>query len=60
MEDRYTATISLHIWAKNDEEAKEIAEKIVKEQRDRFDNRCTLNGLAETPFGRLTSRPIEV
>ena len=60
MDERYTATISLHIWADSDEEAKKIAEKIVDDQRHRFDNRCTLNGLEETPFGRLTTRPVEV
>lgn len=52
-ENRYRVELSLNIWCDNDEEAKAIAEKICEEQRKRFDNRCQVNKLMESPFGSI-------
>ena len=51
MEDRYRVELSLNIWCENDEQAKEIAEKICDEQKRKFDNRCQVIKLVESPFG---------
>lgn len=55
---RYTLKVEMFVWAEDDEQAKEIANKITQKQRKKFDNRCYINKLAESPFGRLTERLI--
>lgn len=60
MEDRYTVEMSLFIWAKDDEEAKRIALEIQQRQRDKFDNRCHITKLSETPFGRIRDREVKI
>ena len=50
-ENRYRVELSLNIWCESDEEAKAIAEKICDEQKQRFDNRCQVVKLVESPFG---------
>ena len=60
MEDRYTVEMSLFIWAKDDKEAVKIAQEIQQRQRDKFDNRCNINRLAEAPFGRIQEREIQI
>jgi len=60
MEDRYTVEMSLFIWAKDDKEAVKIAQEIQQRQRDKFDNRCHINRLAEAPFGRIREREIQI
>ena len=58
--DRYTIDLQLYIWADSDKEAVELARKIQQRQRDKFDNRCNINRLAETPFGRAREREIQI
>ena len=58
--DRYTVDLQLYIWADSDKEAVELARKIQKRQRDKFDNRCHINRLAEAPFGRILEREINI
>tara|TARA_X000001316_G_C905867_1_gene22595 strand:+ start:86 stop:271 length:186 start_codon:yes stop_codon:yes gene_type:complete len=50
-ENRYRVELSLNIWCESDEQAKAIAEKICDEQKQRFDNRCQVVKLVESPFG---------
>ncbi len=52
-ENRYRVELSLNIWCESDEEAKAIAEKICYEQKQRFDNRCQVVKLVESPFGSI-------
>ena len=52
--------MSLFIWAKDDEEAKRIALEIQQRQREKFDNRCHVTKLAETPFGRIRDREVKI
>ncbi len=52
-ENRYRVELSLNIWCESDEEAKAIAEKICDEQKQRFDNRCQVVKLVESPFGSI-------
>ena len=52
-ENRYRVELSLNIWCENDEEAKAIAEKICDEQKKRFDNRCQVMRLLDSPFGSI-------
>ena len=59
-EERYRVELSLNVWAESDEQAKEIVESIVEEQKKRFDNRCMIIGLWESPFGRLQERQLEL
>ena len=49
--DRYRVELSLNIWCNSDDKAKKIAEDICKEQKKRFDNRCQVVKLVESPFG---------
>tara|TARA_R100001460_G_scaffold11086_1_gene25971 strand:- start:330 stop:521 length:192 start_codon:yes stop_codon:yes gene_type:complete len=58
--DRYTIDLQLYIWADSDKEAVELARKIQQRQRDKFDNRCNINRLAEAPFGRILEREINI
>ena len=58
--DRYTIDLQLYIWADSDKEAVELARKIQQRQRDKFDNRCNINRLAEAPFGRIQEREIKI
>ena len=59
MEDRYRVELSLNIWCENDEQAKEIAEKICDEQKRKFDNRCQVIKLVESPFGSFKEREVK-
>jgi len=52
-ENRYRVELSLNIWCENDEEAKAIVEKICDEQKKRFDNRCQVMRLLDSPFGSV-------
>lgn len=58
--DRYTIDLQLFIWAESDKEAVKLAQKIQQRQRDKFDNRCNINRLAEAPFGRILEREINI
>ena len=59
-EERYRVELSLNVWAESDEQAKEIAESIVEEQKKRFDNRCMIVSLQESPFGSFKERQLEL
>ena len=58
-ENRYRVELSLNIWCENDEQAKAIAEKICNEQKQRFDNRCQVVKLVESPFGSLVESEVK-
>jgi len=58
MKDRYRVELSLNIWCDSDEKAKEIAENICDEQRKRFDNRCEILKIYDSPFGRVEGKDI--
>lgn len=60
MENRYRVEISLNIWADDDKSANVIAQNICKEQQERFDNRCQVVQLFESPFGSLHERAVQL
>jgi hypothetical protein len=53
MKDRYRVELSLNIWCDSDEKAEEIALDICNEQIKKFDNRCQIINLYNSPFARL-------
>jgi hypothetical protein len=60
MENRYRVELSLNIWCDNDDQARQIAQNICDEQKQRFDNRCQVVSLQESPFGSLQERQLEL
>jgi hypothetical protein len=58
MTDRYRVELSLNIWCDSDNKAKKIAEDICNDQKKRFDNRCQIIKLYDSPFGRIKEREI--
>ena len=58
MTDRYRVELSLNIWCDSDEKAKKIAEDICNDQKKKFDNRCQIINLYDSPFGRIKERKI--
>ena len=60
MENRYRVELSLNIWCDNDDQARHIAQNICDEQKQRFDNRCQVVSLQESPFGSLQERQLEL
>ena len=56
--DRYRVELSLNIWCDSDDKAKQIAEDICKEQKNRFDNRCQFIKLYNSPFAVLREKEI--
>ena len=60
MTDRYRVELSLNIWCDSDGKAKEIAEDICNEQKKRFDNRCQIIKLYNSPFAVLRERDIPI
>ena len=59
-DNRYRVELSLNIWCDDDDQAKEIAEKICDEQKKRFDNRCQIISLQESPFGSFNERQLDL
>ena len=57
--DRYRVELSLNIWCEDDLKAKKIAQDICDNQNKRFDNRCQIINLFDSPFGRLRERKIK-
>ena len=57
--DRYRVELSLNIYCDSDKEAIKIAENICNEQNKRFDNRCQVINLYESPFARFKERLIK-
>lgn len=60
MENRYRVELSLNIWCDDDDQARQIAQNICDEQKRRFDNRCMVVSLQESPFGSLHERQLEL
>ena len=58
MTDRYRVELSLNIWCDSDDEARQVAEDICNDQKKRFDNRCQIIKLYDSPFGRIKEREI--
>tara|TARA_R100000655_G_scaffold6355_1_gene18342 strand:+ start:42 stop:221 length:180 start_codon:yes stop_codon:yes gene_type:complete len=58
MTDRYRVELSLNIWCDSDDKAKKIAEDICNDQKKKFDNRCQIIKLCDSPFGRIKEREI--
>ena len=56
--DRYRVELSLNIYCDSDDKAKQIAEDICKEQKNRFDNRCQIIKLYNSPFAVLREKEI--
>ena len=59
MKDRYRVELSLNIWCDSDTEAVKIAEDICNQQKQKFDNRCQVINLYESPFARFKERLIK-
>ena len=60
MENRYRVELSLNIWCDSDDDARRIANEICDEQKKRFDNRCMIVSLQESPFGSFNERQLEL
>ena len=58
--ERYRVELSLNIWCDSDDDARRIANEICDEQKKRFDNRCMVVSLQESPFGSLQERQLEL
>ena len=58
--DRYRVELSLNIWCDSDEEAKKIALNICNKENDKFDNKCQIIKICESPFGRFKERDLEL
>tara|TARA_R100001082_G_scaffold45324_1_gene24172 strand:- start:1075 stop:1266 length:192 start_codon:yes stop_codon:yes gene_type:complete len=58
MTDRYRVELSLNIWCDSDDEARQVAEDICNDQKKRFDNRCQIIKICDSPFGRIKERDI--
>jgi hypothetical protein len=56
--DRYRVELSLNIWCDSDDEARQVAEDICNKQRKKFDNRCQIIKICDSPFGRIKERDI--
>ena len=59
-ENRYRVELSLNIWCESDEDAKRISNEICEEQKKRFDNRCHIVSLQESPFGSFHERQLDL
>lgn len=57
---RYAATFDCYIYAENDEDAREQAQKISQLIRSHDDNMGRCFGLGEIPFGLITGRKIDL
>ena len=56
---RYTVTLDLYVWADDDKEIVELAQKIAKKLSDKeVDNRAKVLDIYETPFGIFNSRAV--
>ena len=55
---RYRLELSLNVWCDSDDQALELAKRICDKQKEKFDNRCQVIKLNESPFGRLEEREI--
>lgn len=56
--NRYIVEVSLYIYAENDLEAIEQAQKFVDEQNHQLDNNCSIESIIHNNFGSLTPRVV--
>lgn len=60
MAKRYVVTLQLYIYTDKDSDAVFMANNLAKLIDKMGDNRCSVVGLAEQPFGELGNRKVEV
>ena len=58
-EKRYTVTIDLYIYEKNDDDAKKEAQKIINVLNGRDDCRADVLSIFETPFASFEKREVK-
>jgi hypothetical protein len=57
-EKRYTLTLDMYVYARNDREAMVKAAKIADELRNKEDNQAKVSTLDETPFASCEIREV--
>ena len=57
-EKRYVVGIDMYMYAKDDNEVQQIAERFVKHLKAQYDNQAVVMSIYEQPFGTLTSRKL--
>jgi hypothetical protein len=57
-EKRYTLTLDMYVYARNDREAMVKAAKMAEELRNKEDNQAQVLTLDETPFASYTIREV--
>ncbi|OHB99882.1 MAG: hypothetical protein A2Z57_11200 [Planctomycetes bacterium RIFCSPHIGHO2_12_39_6] len=60
IQKRYIATASFYVYAESDVRAIELCEKIVKTERDLYDNRYSVDCIEEKPFGKFVARKLDI
>lgn len=58
MKNRYIVTASYFVWADSDEEVKQIVERKVEAERNKYDNRYDVESIEENDFGSLYRRKV--
>ena len=56
--DRYRVELSLNVWSDTDKGAVKVAQDICDKQKEKFDNRCEIIKICDSPFGRIKERDI--
>ena len=60
-EKRYTVTLDLHVWAKDDNEVIKLAQELAKKLSEKeVDNKAKVLDIYETPFGVFDSRAVKI
>jgi hypothetical protein len=59
-ENRYVATVSYYVYADSPRDAERKAIALCHSQREKYDNQCAIESIAEQPFGTLGSSKIEL
>tara|TARA_B100000575_G_C22763254_1_gene454095 strand:- start:257 stop:496 length:240 start_codon:yes stop_codon:yes gene_type:complete len=57
---RYRVELSLNIWCDNDKEAGRVALDICNKERNKYDNKCQIIKICESPFGRFKERELKL
>jgi hypothetical protein len=60
MENRYVATVSYFVHAKDARDAERKVIALCHQQRQKYDNQCAVEEIAELPFGSLSSKKVEL
>lgn len=55
---RYVVTLEMYVYAENDEGAKAIAKQKAEYNKKNEDNRCSVAGIVEQPFGSFKIRSV--